>query len=97
MDVPVCHGVGGSFDVLAGKVKRAPEAWQKLGMDASSILADPLFVDAATDDYRLRPESPALELGFEQTDTDRIGLKGAGSQIQGRAAGPPAKSELPLR
>ncbi len=31
--VPVCHGVGGSFDVFAGKVKRAPEIWQKLGME----------------------------------------------------------------
>jgi N-acetylglucosaminyldiphosphoundecaprenol N-acetyl-beta-D-mannosaminyltransferase len=30
---PVCHGVGGSFDVLAGKVERAPEAWQRLGLE----------------------------------------------------------------
>jgi N-acetylglucosaminyldiphosphoundecaprenol N-acetyl-beta-D-mannosaminyltransferase len=33
MGVPVCHGVGGSFDVLAGKVKRAPRLWQRLGME----------------------------------------------------------------
>ncbi|MCU7807558.1 MAG: WecB/TagA/CpsF family glycosyltransferase, partial [Candidatus Thiodiazotropha sp. (ex Semelilucina semeliformis)] len=33
MDVPVCHGVGGSFDVYAGKVERAPESWQKLGLE----------------------------------------------------------------
>jgi N-acetylglucosaminyldiphosphoundecaprenol N-acetyl-beta-D-mannosaminyltransferase len=33
MDVPVCHGVGGSFDVYAGKVERAPERWQKLGLE----------------------------------------------------------------
>jgi N-acetylglucosaminyldiphosphoundecaprenol N-acetyl-beta-D-mannosaminyltransferase len=33
MGVPVCHGVGGSFDVLAGKVQRAPEAWQRLGLE----------------------------------------------------------------
>lgn len=26
-------GVGGSFDVVAGVTKRAPEAWQKLGME----------------------------------------------------------------
>ncbi len=31
--VPVVHGVGGSFDVMAGKVRRAPELWQKLGME----------------------------------------------------------------
>ncbi len=33
MGVPVCHGVGGSFDVMAGKVERAPEAWQRLGLE----------------------------------------------------------------
>ena len=31
--VPVCHGVGGSFDVMAGKVQRAPLAWQRLGLE----------------------------------------------------------------
>jgi N-acetylglucosaminyldiphosphoundecaprenol N-acetyl-beta-D-mannosaminyltransferase len=31
--VPVSHGVGGSFDVLAGKVRRAPAAWQRLGLE----------------------------------------------------------------
>ncbi len=33
LDVPLCHGVGGAFDVLAGKVERAPEVWQRLGME----------------------------------------------------------------
>lgn len=33
MGVPVCHGVGGAFDLLAGKVKRAPERWQRLGLE----------------------------------------------------------------
>jgi N-acetylglucosaminyldiphosphoundecaprenol N-acetyl-beta-D-mannosaminyltransferase len=31
--VPVCHGVGGSLDVLAGRVERAPERWQRLGLE----------------------------------------------------------------
>ena len=31
--VPVCHGVGGSFDVLAGKVRRAPRWMQRLGLE----------------------------------------------------------------
>ena len=31
--VPVCHGVGGSFDVLAGRVRRAPLTWQRLGLE----------------------------------------------------------------
>ncbi len=33
MCVSVCHGVGGSFDVMAGKVQRAPDAWQRLGLE----------------------------------------------------------------
>jgi N-acetylglucosaminyldiphosphoundecaprenol N-acetyl-beta-D-mannosaminyltransferase len=33
LHVPVCHGVGGSFDVLAGLVERAPERWQRLGLE----------------------------------------------------------------
>lgn len=33
LQVHVCHGVGGSFDVLAGKVERAPRLWQQLGLE----------------------------------------------------------------
>jgi N-acetylglucosaminyldiphosphoundecaprenol N-acetyl-beta-D-mannosaminyltransferase len=33
LNVRVCHGVGGSFDVLAGKVRRAPRIWQRLGLE----------------------------------------------------------------
>jgi N-acetylglucosaminyldiphosphoundecaprenol N-acetyl-beta-D-mannosaminyltransferase len=33
LGVPVWHGVGGSFDVVAGKVQRAPDAWQRLGLE----------------------------------------------------------------
>jgi N-acetylglucosaminyldiphosphoundecaprenol N-acetyl-beta-D-mannosaminyltransferase len=31
--VRVVHGVGGSFDVLAGVTRRAPEVWQRLGLE----------------------------------------------------------------
>jgi N-acetylglucosaminyldiphosphoundecaprenol N-acetyl-beta-D-mannosaminyltransferase len=31
--VPVQHGVGGSFDILAGVTKRAPRVWQRLGCE----------------------------------------------------------------
>ncbi len=48
--------------------------WRKQGFEAHSITADPLFVDAANDDYRLKPESPALKLGFKPIPADRIGL-----------------------
>lgn len=59
-------------------VPNAPEdkqwdEWKKLGFDTHSVLADPLFVDAARDDYRLRPNSPALALGFKPIPINRIG------------------------
>jgi N-acetylglucosaminyldiphosphoundecaprenol N-acetyl-beta-D-mannosaminyltransferase len=35
-------GVGGSFDVIAGLVKRAPESWQRLGMEwAYRLIQEP--------------------------------------------------------
>ncbi|OEF99772.1 hypothetical protein BHF71_00935 [Vulcanibacillus modesticaldus] len=33
LKIPLVMGVGGSFDVLSGKVKRAPVIWQKLGLE----------------------------------------------------------------
>ncbi len=45
--------------------------------DVHSVVADPLFVDAAAGDYRLKPESPALALGFQPIPIERIGVRAA--------------------
>ena len=50
--------------------------WQNLGYDTHSIIADPLFVDPENHDYTLRPESPALKMGFKQIDLSAVGLRG---------------------
>ncbi|MEI6501616.1 MAG: right-handed parallel beta-helix repeat-containing protein, partial [Armatimonadota bacterium] len=47
--------------------------WLKTGQDAHSVNADPLFVDPAKHDYRLKPNSPALKLGFKPIPFDQIG------------------------
>jgi parallel beta-helix repeat protein len=49
--------------------------WQKLGFDLDSVQSDPLFVDPAHDDYRLKPESPAIHMGFVPIDVARIGIR----------------------
>ncbi len=49
-------------------------AWRALGFDAHSVVADPRFVSPENDDFRLKPDSPALELGFKPIPWDRIGL-----------------------
>lgn len=49
------------------------QSWLALGMDKNSKVADPLFVNAAKDDYRLKPESPAFKLGFKPIPVEKIG------------------------
>lgn len=49
------------------------EEWQARGFDQHSLVADPLFVDPAKDDYRLKPDSPAFKLGFKPLPVEKIG------------------------
>jgi parallel beta-helix repeat protein len=57
------------------EVEPAPEweAWQMAGADAHSVVADPLFVDPEHGNFTLKPQSPALKLGFEPIPFGKIG------------------------
>jgi N-acetylglucosaminyldiphosphoundecaprenol N-acetyl-beta-D-mannosaminyltransferase len=59
LGVPVLHGVGGSFDVLAGMTKRAPLRWQRAGLEWF---------------YRLLQEPRRLWRRYLTTNTAFVGL-----------------------
>lgn len=50
--------------------------WQAGGYDTHSIIADPMFEDLSGRDFRLKPDSPALKMGFKPIDAAEIGLYG---------------------
>jgi len=52
-------------------------AWQAAGHDTRSQIADPLFRDAASGDFRISPRSPALKTGFRPFDAAQAGVYGS--------------------
>ena len=69
-----------SDDLTSHKRQVTPEGtfaqWREAGYDRNSRTTDPIFVNSADDDYRLKPESPAFKLGFKPMPLDKIGPKG---------------------
>ena len=47
--------------------------WQARGQDRGSLIADPLFVDAAKGNFSLEPGSPAIKIGFKPIDMSAVG------------------------
>ncbi|MHC4743578.1 MAG: right-handed parallel beta-helix repeat-containing protein [Planctomycetota bacterium] len=59
------------------------EDWRKeTGRDKNSIIADPLFVDPKNGDFRLKPNSPALKIGFKPFDYSKAGVYGEKAWIE---------------
>ena len=72
----------GQFRMAVHYIRKLPrrtevfgiDEWRTVGFDKNSIFADPMFQDAENGDYRLKPESPAFNLGFKEFPLDRFGL-----------------------
>lgn len=50
------------------------DAQKLLGIDSDTVIADPIFADLDGHDFTLKPDSPALKLGFKPIDTKNIGI-----------------------
>ncbi len=50
------------------------EQQQRDGVDTHSLAVDPLFVNPAMGDFRLHPDSPAIQMGIPSFDTSKVGL-----------------------
>jgi hypothetical protein len=75
-DFPVADGKLEMAELLLHEAEPMDEwtAWQSEGWDKKSVVADPLFENAAGDDYRLKAGSPAWKLGFERIPVEQIGV-----------------------
>jgi hypothetical protein len=47
----------------------------KIGWDQNSIFGDPLFIDPANGDFRVKADSPAFKIGFKNFPMDQFGVK----------------------
>ena len=62
--------------VLPPSKTAATPPWAVPGRELGSIIADPLFVDPASNDFHLQPDSPALKIGFQPFDYTQAGVCG---------------------
>jgi len=74
MDYNCYFSKADAFMGKGGKAGTDLQTWRKQGYDQHSLFADPMFVSPDKLDFRVRPESPALKLGFKNFPMDQFGL-----------------------
>jgi hypothetical protein len=73
-----------------------PPAWAGQGREQGTLMADPLFVDAAHNNFQLESNSPALKLGFRPFDAGQAGVYGDAAWVRlARSVNYPATGVAP--
>jgi membrane-associated protease RseP (regulator of RpoE activity) len=89
---------GGTSDNNLFAADFALKEAQDKGWDANSLVGDPIFIDPAKGDFRVREDSPALKLGFKNFPMDRFGVKKASLKAIARTPEiPPMQAEKKKR
>ena len=66
----------GSVNSIGDHVKISLDEFKRdFGKDKYTIEADPLFVDYENNDFRLKPNSPAYDIGFVDIDFSDVGIE----------------------
>lgn len=75
MSKPYVDGTMVDRNFFIHNYQRTLQASAKLGWDQNSIGGDPMFVDPASGDFRVKAGSPAFDVGFENFPMDQFGVK----------------------
>ncbi len=75
MSTPYVNGTMVDRNFFINGYERVIQASAKLGWDKNSIGGDPLFIDPAHGDFRVKDASPALKIGFKNFPMDQFGVK----------------------
>ncbi|MCX7015074.1 MAG: PDZ domain-containing protein [Candidatus Sumerlaeota bacterium] len=74
MKMEGCADGGRTLDYNLFRYYEPSESFKQLGIDAHSKTGDPMFMDPEKGDFRVKPDSPALALGFENFPMDQFGV-----------------------
>jgi len=75
MNTPYTNGTRVDENLYAAAEAQVMNVSKKLGWDKNSIFGDPMFVDSANGDFRVKDGSPALKIGFKNFPMDQFGVK----------------------
>jgi hypothetical protein len=65
---------GTFLDLNLFDIGEKPSNMNEFDRDQRSVIANPLFIDPANVDYRVKGNSPALALGFQNFEMDKFGV-----------------------